>query len=690
MLAVRLPVQQRPPHCSWWVFADQKTAGCKGISPAVDLEYSKETHFLCCHRGTVLLLVLLFCLVRGLFQMPAYCLASIRSSRQCLRVQCRAVRPAIVTCLWLAAVRSLAVDSGLHFYYVLRASRLRLVLSGEPSQAQMAGGRALADLSPPAPLGAELVSQAVAQSESLRRLGRLLRQMSPIKQIRFGCRCAHRRAVLVGCRRRLGSAWQQARLAALGALNSAGDFVLLTAKLAVSAACTIVCTVLLMIFSITNCIGATFAFLVAHCFLSVFEFVIDAIFICFSLRFGTNDGSPGRGRQFMTDDLKNLVFDTCDAMTSNLPPGSIGNSSSRRQAAAATMRLTSSGVQQENGAKTAAVDDEAAAHLRLSELEDLDQMEDVPDIALQPQGRPDSSLRCAGCRRRRPVNEADDDLRSLRTPASTPIRSTGGRLTREAETMPSPDCLTCWLTTPIQSGNPGLTINQPSADRGGLPDRQSRHRFSQHLRSVRVAAATADDVDVHPATVLNSSALLNRAANCRGGGGCAGDGQAELEVLELVASQPELKRFVKARRAVWRWTAWTRRFATYINAAGITDKVQGQQLLLYAAGEELQAVVEENAIVSLERTTTASRKTSRRTGTERITLRFKFQMCSKRRGAAGHRDGERQTRRTAAARSSQKRQSAAKNAGTDAARILRSLRQIGDPTCTAAPGQKLQ
>lgn len=37
-----------------------------------------------------------------------------------------------------------------------------------------------------------------------------------------------------------------------------------------------------------------FAFLVAHCFLSVFENVVDVLFLCFAVDTKYNDGSPGR------------------------------------------------------------------------------------------------------------------------------------------------------------------------------------------------------------------------------------------------------------------------------------------------------------------------------------------------------------------------------------------------------------
>lgn len=37
-----------------------------------------------------------------------------------------------------------------------------------------------------------------------------------------------------------------------------------------------------------------FAYLVAHCFLSVFENVVDVLFLCFAVDTKYNDGSPGR------------------------------------------------------------------------------------------------------------------------------------------------------------------------------------------------------------------------------------------------------------------------------------------------------------------------------------------------------------------------------------------------------------
>uniref|UniRef100_A0A1I8F2T6 Choline transporter-like protein n=1 Tax=Macrostomum lignano TaxID=282301 RepID=A0A1I8F2T6_9PLAT len=385
----------------WWVFADQKSQldAKEAVNfPLLDLETQNEDAFLVLSIvSTVLLLVLLFCLcvvcsraryVGPLFVQAATCLAMDR--------------PSWVSWLWIYHVPvclDWRVCSGLSAVCsvaVVSAGRLRLVLSDERHSAKWPVAGALADLVWRR-LGTVAIGSLVI---AVTRLPRWALSWFH-KRLRNQKACGGSDACCVRCRRLNKSAlaaaaltgepfWSAAGAASdllgnkhaslrLAALNSAGDFVLLTAKLALKWS-----DKSIRFFPLPIVLVATFAFLVAHCFLSVFEFVIDAIFICFSYDLGTNDGSPGR-EQFMTDDLK-----------------------------------------QENGAKTAAVDDEAAAHLRLSELEDLDQMEDVPDIALQPQGRRTRLCRCAGCRRRRPVRRLTTTLRSLRTPASTPMRSTGG------------------------------------------------------------------------------------------------------------------------------------------------------------------------------------------------------------------------------------------------------------------------
>ena len=53
-----------------------------------------------------------------------------------------------------------------------------------------------------------------------------------------------------------------------------------------------------------------FAFLVAHCFLSIYEMVVDVLFLCFAVDTKYNDGSPGR--EFYMD--KVLMVSTSNAL----------------------------------------------------------------------------------------------------------------------------------------------------------------------------------------------------------------------------------------------------------------------------------------------------------------------------------------------------------------------------------------
>lgn len=53
-----------------------------------------------------------------------------------------------------------------------------------------------------------------------------------------------------------------------------------------------------------------FAFLVAHCFLSIYEMVVDVLFLCFAIDTKYNDGSPGR--EFYMD--KVLMVSTSNAL----------------------------------------------------------------------------------------------------------------------------------------------------------------------------------------------------------------------------------------------------------------------------------------------------------------------------------------------------------------------------------------
>lgn len=51
-----------------------------------------------------------------------------------------------------------------------------------------------------------------------------------------------------------------------------------------------------------------FAFLVAHCFLSIYEMVVDVLFLCFAVDTKYNDGSPGK--EFYMDKVL-MVSDFC-------------------------------------------------------------------------------------------------------------------------------------------------------------------------------------------------------------------------------------------------------------------------------------------------------------------------------------------------------------------------------------------
>lgn len=50
----------------------------------------------------------------------------------------------------------------------------------------------------------------------------------------------------------------------------------------------------LQVWAIPLLLVAFFAYLVAHSFLSVFETVLDALFLCFAVDLETNDGSSGK------------------------------------------------------------------------------------------------------------------------------------------------------------------------------------------------------------------------------------------------------------------------------------------------------------------------------------------------------------------------------------------------------------
>ncbi|XP_029014513.1 choline transporter-like protein 1 [Betta splendens] len=83
-------------------------------------------------------------------------------------------------------------------------------------------------------------------------------------------------------------------------INTVGDFVLFLGKVLI-VACTAFAGILSLnyqrdytVWVLPLLIVCVFAFLVAHCFLSVFENVVDVLFLCFAVDAKYNDGSPGR------------------------------------------------------------------------------------------------------------------------------------------------------------------------------------------------------------------------------------------------------------------------------------------------------------------------------------------------------------------------------------------------------------
>lgn len=83
-------------------------------------------------------------------------------------------------------------------------------------------------------------------------------------------------------------------------INAVGDFVLFLGKILI-VSCTAFAGVLVLNYQrdlsewllplVCVCLGA---FLVAHCFLSVFEIVVDVLFLCFAIDTKYNDGTPGK------------------------------------------------------------------------------------------------------------------------------------------------------------------------------------------------------------------------------------------------------------------------------------------------------------------------------------------------------------------------------------------------------------
>ncbi|XP_038142594.1 choline transporter-like protein 1 isoform X3 [Cyprinodon tularosa] len=83
-------------------------------------------------------------------------------------------------------------------------------------------------------------------------------------------------------------------------INAVGDFVLFLGKVLIMT-CTAFAGVLLLNYQrdyaewlLPLIIVCLFSFLVAHCFLSIFEIVVDVLFLCFAIDTKYNDGTPGK------------------------------------------------------------------------------------------------------------------------------------------------------------------------------------------------------------------------------------------------------------------------------------------------------------------------------------------------------------------------------------------------------------
>ncbi|XP_067119262.1 choline transporter-like 1 [Centruroides vittatus] len=86
----------------------------------------------------------------------------------------------------------------------------------------------------------------------------------------------------------------------VAAINSVGDFILFLGKCAVTALSAFVGILMmkhdpeLHFYAVPVFIGSVFSFFIAHCVLSVYEMVIDILFLCFCEDLKMNDGSPGK------------------------------------------------------------------------------------------------------------------------------------------------------------------------------------------------------------------------------------------------------------------------------------------------------------------------------------------------------------------------------------------------------------
>jgi solute carrier family 44 protein 1 (choline transporter-like protein) len=105
----------------------------------------------------------------------------------------------------------------------------------------------------------------------------------------------------------------------VAAINSVGDFVLFLGKIGVMAGTAAVGIVWLKeneelhYFAVPVLLCCVFSFLIAHCFLSTYEMVIDTLLLCFCEDCQMNDGTDDR-RYFMSTSLMEFVKNSSEAL----------------------------------------------------------------------------------------------------------------------------------------------------------------------------------------------------------------------------------------------------------------------------------------------------------------------------------------------------------------------------------------
>ncbi|XP_062847029.1 choline transporter-like protein 1 isoform X2 [Trichomycterus rosablanca] len=117
----------------------------------------------------------------------------------------------------------------------------------------------------------------------------------------------------------------------VAAINTVGDFVLFLGKILI-VTCTAFAGVLALNYQrdytewvLPLIIVCLFAFLVAHCFLSIFEIVVDVLFLCFAIDTKYNDGALGR--EFYMD---KALMEFVENSRKSVAPAERGRSRSRR------------------------------------------------------------------------------------------------------------------------------------------------------------------------------------------------------------------------------------------------------------------------------------------------------------------------------------------------------------------------